>query len=108
MNGLKIVQLKYNPNDILVMSWIDEMHVDFAEEFLRCSENVQDILLAEVEMLEKFSPQLKRPHADTLVGSKHRNMKELKFKADDGVWRVAFAFDPDRKAILLIAGISRV
>jgi hypothetical protein len=31
-------------------------------------------------------------------------MKELRFKADDGVWRVAFAFDPDRKAIVLVAG----
>lgn len=32
------------------------------------------------------------------------NMKELRFDADDGVWRVAFAFDPERKAIVLVAG----
>ncbi len=31
-------------------------------------------------------------------------MKELRFKADDGVWRLAFAFDPKRKAMLLVAG----
>jgi hypothetical protein len=31
-------------------------------------------------------------------------MKELRFNADGGVWRVAFAFDPDRNAILLVAG----
>ncbi len=31
-------------------------------------------------------------------------MKELRFSAADGVWRVAFAFDPRRKAILLVAG----
>jgi hypothetical protein len=31
-------------------------------------------------------------------------MKELRFDAADGVWRVAFAFDPKRKAILLVAG----
>lgn len=31
-------------------------------------------------------------------------MKELRFKADDGVWRVAFAFDPRRCAVLLVAG----
>jgi hypothetical protein len=31
-------------------------------------------------------------------------MKELRFKAADGVWRVAFAFDPARQAILLVAG----
>jgi hypothetical protein len=31
-------------------------------------------------------------------------MKELRFDAADGVWRVAFAFDPKRRAILLVAG----
>lgn len=31
-------------------------------------------------------------------------MKELRFDASDGVWRVAFAFDPERHAILLVAG----
>ena len=54
--------------------------------------------------MEKFGPALKRPHADTLNNSKHKNMKELRFKADDGVWRVAYAFDPKRQAILLVAG----
>lgn len=41
---------------------------------------------------------------DTLKGSNYANMKELRFKADNGVWRVAFAFDPQRQAILLVAG----
>ena len=44
---------------------------------------------------------------DTLKGSKRSNMKELRFSADKGVWRVAFAFDPTRQAILLIAGNKR-
>lgn len=47
---------------------------------------------------------MKRPGADTLAGSKHANMKELRFEAAGGVWRAAYAFDPDRKAILLVAG----
>lgn len=47
---------------------------------------------------------LGRPYVDTLEGSKYPNMKEMRFDADDGVWRVAFAFDPERKAILLVAG----
>ncbi|WP_352550147.1 type II toxin-antitoxin system RelE/ParE family toxin [Mesorhizobium australicum] len=51
-----------------------------------------------------FGPQLGRPHADTLNESSFANMKELRFDADDGVWRVAFAFDRKRKAILLVAG----
>jgi hypothetical protein len=55
-------------------------------------------------ILQKFGPKLKRPHADTMNGSRHANMKELRFKAADGIWRVAFAFDPKRKAVLLVAG----
>ncbi len=48
--------------------------------------------------------QLRRPHADTLKGSRHSNMKELRFKVNNGVWRVAYAFDPQRQAIILVAG----
>ena len=61
-------------------------------------------MLAHAKILETFGPQLGRPRADTLKGSKHANMKELRFDAADGVWRVAFAFDPTRRAILLVAG----
>ena len=62
------------------------------------------MILAKATLLAKVGPSLKRPHADTLNGSTHANMKELRCSADDGVWRVAFAFDPERKAILLTAG----
>lgn len=47
---------------------------------------------------------LGRPLVDTLKGSRHANMKELRFNASGGVWRIAFAFDPSRKALLLVAG----
>ena len=67
------------------------------------SEKVQDELLASLIPLGKLGPTLGRPNVDTLKESKHKNMKELRFNADDGVWRVAFAFDPERTAILLVA-----
>jgi hypothetical protein len=41
---------------------------------------------------------------DTLKGSRHANMKELRFDAADGVWRFAFAFDPKRKGTVLCGG----
>ena len=47
---------------------------------------------------------LGRPRVDTLKDSRYANMKELRFEAADGAWRIAFAFDPRRKAILLVAG----
>jgi len=54
-------------------------------------------------MLQQFGPQLGRPHVDTLRGSSHSNMKELRIDIENGIWRIAFAFDPNRKAILLFA-----
>ena len=57
-----------------------------------------------MRLLEVYGPKLGRPHVDTLNGSNFANMKELRFRAADGVWRVAFAFDPKRRAILLVAG----
>ena len=47
---------------------------------------------------------LGRPHADTLTGSQYANMKEPRCTGAGGVWRIAFAFDPDRQAILLVGG----
>lgn len=61
-------------------------------------------MLAHAMLLREFGPQLGRPTVDTLKGSKHSNMKELRFDWDRGVWRVAFAFDPKRLAILLAGG----
>lgn len=86
------------------MSWVVEFFNNFEAEFEAFPEGVQDAILAKTHLLEREGPQLGRPHADTLEGSKHANMKELRCAAGDGVWRVAFAFDPDRKAILLTAG----
>ena len=55
-------------------------------------------------LLQQFGPYVGRPRADTLNDSRHANMKELRFSAVGGEWRVAFAFDPKRKGILLVAG----
>lgn len=86
------------------MTWTVLYHDEFVPELEVLSVGVQDELLALVELLTVSGPTLGRPHADTLAGSRHANMKELRFTADDGVWRVAFAFDPRRRAIILVAG----
>ena len=85
-------------------SWAVLFHTDFFGEFDSLSDPVQDELLVKVGMLKELGPMLRRPHADTLKGSKHANMKELRFDADGGVWRAAFAFDSVRRAIVLVAG----
>lgn len=86
------------------MRWTVLFHDAFEPEFHELAEDVQDEILAHAKMLEQFGPLLDRPRVDTLNGSRHSNMKELRVDAADGVWRVAFAFDPKRRAVLLVAG----
>lgn len=84
------------------MAWTVQFHQAFDSEFEALPESVQDALLAHACLLEQFGPHLGRPRVDTLKGSKHANMKELRFDAEDGTWRFAFAFDSYRSAILLV------
>ena len=84
--------------------WAVLLHDAFDAELNDLPEAVQDEVLALMGLLKQFGPALGRPRVDTLKGSSHANMKELRFDAADGVWRVAFAFDPKRQAILLVGG----
>lgn len=86
------------------MAWTVRFDDTFEAEFDALPAPVQDELLAQAAVIREFGPRAGRPRVDTLKGSKHANMKELRFDADGGVWRVAFAFDPQRQAVLLVAG----
>lgn len=86
------------------MAWTVGFVDEFAPEVEALAKEVSRELLAMARLLEMAGPQLGRPHVDTLNGSDYANMKELRFTAGGGVWRVAFAFDPERNAILLVAG----
>lgn len=57
-----------------------------------------------MELLKLLGPRLGRPHADTLSGSKYPNLKELRADTKSQTLRIAFAFDPERVGILLLAG----
>jgi hypothetical protein len=84
--------------------WAVVFHDDFAREFGSWAEGVQDAILSQLIKLRMFGPSLGRPSVDTLKGSRYPNMKELRLDAEEGAWRVAFAFDPKRRAILLVGG----
>jgi hypothetical protein len=86
------------------MAWTVRFEDEFEREFVALDVAVQDELLAGARLLRQYGPRLGRPHVDTLKGAKHANLKELRFDVAGGVWRVAFAFDPNRHAILLVAG----
>jgi hypothetical protein len=89
------------------MQWKAYFHDDFRIEFSDFSEGVQDTLLMHVRTIQRCGPILGRPLVDTLNGSKFSNMKELRFKEKGAVWRFAFAFDPERAAIILVGGNKR-
>ena len=79
----------------LIEAWIDTLD---DEEY--------DNVIAALEQLEEHGPVTRRPFVDTLEGSKHPNMKELRPRATKGGAhiRVLFAFDTQSRAIMLVAG----
>ena len=83
---------------IYSMNWTVEIADEFEPEFDALDEDVQNEILALSRLLQHFGPQLGRPRVDTLNGSRHANMKELRFGVADGEWRLTFAFDPARAA----------
>ncbi len=85
------------------MTWTILFDDAFVAEFGQLDEAVRDAILTYANLLAKIGPQLGRPYADTLHGSRHKNMKELRPTVNRIEWRVAFAFDPARQAILLAA-----
>ena len=88
------------------MTWSVLFHEEFDAEFSCLGEDVQDNLLAAANAVQIAGPKAGRPLVDTLQGSKHAHLKELGFTAHEGreVWRAAFAFDPPRNAVVLVAG----
>jgi len=85
-----------------------EWEVEYTDEFENwwngLTEPEQEDVNAKVLLLQRFGPSLRRPHSDVVASSKHSNMKELIIQHGGNPYRVLYAFDPRRLAILLIGG----
>ena len=92
-----------------VNPWEVIFHDAFDPEFDAFPVEVQDQLMAAAKAVENLGPAADRPHVGTLSNPQHPNMKELRFDAFHGtqVWRAAFAFDPQRNAIVLVAAAKQ-
>jgi hypothetical protein len=86
------------------MGWAVETTDEYDAWFLEQAENGQELIRMKVELLAEYGPHLPRPYADILKGSRLSNLKELRAQTENHVYRVAFLFDEDRKALLLIGG----
>lgn len=86
------------------MAWVVEFTDEFEAWWRTLTQAQQEALDASVRLLEMLGPQLPRPHADTVNGSRHRHMKELRTQCRGRPLRTFFAFDPRRSAIVLVGG----
>jgi hypothetical protein len=83
--------------------------VEFTDEFRVWYEDTlaveeQQSVTHVVEMLESSGPNLRFPHSSGISGSKFRHMRELRIQHEGRPYRVLYAFDPRRAALLLIGG----
>jgi hypothetical protein len=89
------------------MEWEVILDEGFHRWYATLEVGLQDEILANVELLRKRGPNLNRPRVDTVKGSLYSNMKELRIQYRGDPWRILFAFDPRRRAILLVGGNKR-
>jgi hypothetical protein len=89
------------------MEWDVQLDDEFAVWLDGLEEALQDEILAHAHLLKIHGPKLSRPYVDTLKGSIYTNMKELRVQFRGDPWRILFAFDPNRSAILLTGGNKR-
>ena len=87
------------------MTWEVLFDPAFAAEAAAFERAVQLEIAALVGLLRQFGPQLRRPHCNTLNGSKHANMIELRFTLADG--ELPSLSIPNGKAFYLSAAASR-
>lgn len=86
------------------MTWEVEYTDEFGEWYGALDEGAQDKLAASVDLLELIGPKLGYPHTSHIEGSRHSRMRELRVQHKGEPYRVLYAFDPRRTAILLLGG----
>jgi hypothetical protein len=84
--------------------WEVEYTDEFGEWWQGLTEAEQESVNAHVRLLQERGPQLGHPHSSGIARSKHRHMRELRIQHRGRPYRVLYAFDPRRTAILLIGG----
>jgi len=100
----EIVLIRLDRFNTIKRVWIVEFTDEFGEWFQSLTDRQQDTIDRYVRLLEELGPGLGRPYVDTVKGSRHPNMKELRTQSRGRPLRTFFAFDPRRTAILLIGG----
>jgi len=86
------------------MAWEVEYTDQFEEWWYTLDEQEQDSIDVTVGLLEEKGPSLPYPHSSGIMNSRHSHMRELRVQHKGLPYRILYAFDPRRTAILLIGG----
>ena len=86
------------------MTWIVEYTDNFGHWWDGLGEDEQEDVAAGVALLEAKGPQLPYPYSSSVKASRHGHMRELRIQHRGRPYRILYAFDPRRVAILLIGG----
>jgi hypothetical protein len=87
-----------------LMAWEVEASDEFKDWYENLDEAERASVAENVDMLEEYGPALGRPYADTIRESRYPNMKELRVQHQGKPYRILFAFDPQRRAYLILGG----
>jgi hypothetical protein len=101
-----ILLTEYSVRGIIgrVESWAVEFTDEFGSWWDGLPADEQESVDYSVRLLEQFGPMLEHPHTSAIAGSRHNHMRELRVQHRGRPFRVLYAFDPRRAAILLIGG----
>jgi hypothetical protein len=94
---------EYSPEAIF-MSWNVEYTNFFGEWWDALGESEQESVAASVRLLEEYGPELRHPYSSQIKGSQFGQLRELRIQHQGEPYRVLYAFDPTRTAILLLGG----
>lgn len=86
------------------MAFLVEVTDEFGRWFRSQAMSVREDVARTISLLEELGPRLPFPHSSGINGSRHGHMRELRVQSGREPYRVFYAFDPRRAAILLIAG----
>jgi hypothetical protein len=102
--GDNISLRSYHPKVIIHMSWEVEYTDEFEQWWGELDADEQESVTASVGLLEEMGVHLPFPHSSGVNGSKHSKMRELRVQHKGDPYRILYAFDPRRSAILLVGG----
>lgn len=86
------------------MAWRVRSTPEFEEWYDALTDDERGHVIAAVDLLKEFGPHLRFPFCSGIARSRHRHMRELRIQHRGSPYRVLYAFDPERTAVLLLGG----